>query len=191
MESRKHEKKKLTAVEVFAEIISLTLHPATAFLFASYTLITHFGLAKTDYILAVSPFIVLTGLYIILTVFVEKKSDLDFSDVKTRPPMLSIASLGLLISIIMARFIAPEINLALERILIILIMTTIISMYWKISVHAISFSIAAFLAVRYLSEMYFLLFLLLPLLYWARIYLRKHELLQLIIGSIISAIILI
>ena len=167
--------------KILAQTISLLLNPAVCILLLALVFILHFKISSGSIALIFSPFVLPILLYIILFVHVFKKIDLEFTSRKTRPPILVIACIGLVVASLFSTELAPLITPYLERFLLVLIFTTILTFVWKISFHAIFFTSMVFILVRIFGNEFLLLLLLLPPLYWSRMELRKHKLSQLIL----------
>lgn len=173
-----------------AEIISLVLHPILMFVLISLVFIIKLKTSLFIYTAVMSPFAVAVSIYIIAIVIIKRKSDFDFTQLKSRPPLLMTASFSMFVSLILASMLAPQLSYFLTRIVVILLITSAVSFYWKISFHAISFSMAVAILSSVVSYFFLAAILLVPLLYWSRVYLRKHELAQLLVGSIVPLILL-
>lgn len=176
--------------KTLAQIISVVLHPGIMLGILSLVFIRHTGVSPEDFVRAISPTVVVVMSYLFTVVFILKLVDIDFTDVKKRPPFLIVSVVGFFISLLVAKQIAPELEIVFVKMLLILLFITSISFYWKVSMHSTSFT-TAILALAYFESPIFLLgLLLLPLLYWARIHLHKHKLGQLLVGSFLSLIII-
>lgn len=182
--------KKADNSRFVALIISWGLHPITMFLIMSAGIVYQYQLNLVKFISIFSVPLITVSLYIIIVVFVLKTADIEFTDVKKRPPLLIIATISFIISLILGRSTVPEINHVITRLVIVLIIVTSISFYWKVSFHALFFSMTVFYLAGNFSPLFLMLFSLIPSLYWSRIHLHKHELAQLIVGTIISTIII-
>lgn len=96
--------------------------------------------------------------------------------------LLLIFSVGL--AYLSANLFLYHLNLIILGLLTIL---TIITYFWKISLHT-SLNTAGIILVNYLFDWKLLyLFALLPIIYWARLALHRHNIYQLLGGSLISA----
>lgn len=180
---------KATKLALF---VSAVLNPAAWIGLSGILLVRYFDLGFDQAFLLFAPVVIPAAIYITVVVFILKKTDIEFTDVKSRPPILMIAVAGLLLSLLMAETINSGLAVILNRSLLILSVTTAITFYWKISFHAIFYTMSVLLFYRLLEYPALLLLLyLLPLLYWSRITLKKHEFAQLILGTIMSFLILI
>jgi len=175
---------------LIANIISIIMHPVVMAFFIGYTASIQFNTNATTTLLLFAPIAIIITTYIIIFVFIKQDADIEFTDVKTRPPLLFSGITGILISLLIAKFFLPEAESFFTRLLIIITAVTTITFYWKISFHATIYTMAIFYSYKILGNNYLFLLALLPILYWSRIKLHKHELAQLIIGSIISSLII-
>ncbi len=158
-------------------IVLVALYQAQNVLRAlSYALITIF-------FLSVGPFI-----YILMAVRMGKISDVDVSRRTERagPFLFGISSVlvGWLVLIILQ---GPK---NLQTLLIITAVSGIVMMvttlWWKISIHASSMGGAATILTAFYGAVMLPTFLLLILVSWSRVVLRRHTVLQVVAGSLVS-----
>jgi hypothetical protein len=173
-----------------AVVTSILLNPAVWSILTLAILFRVFGVSLNEALEIFIPGFIPVFLYVVAAVVLTKKADIEFTDVRTRPPLLVIACLGALISTLISARIAPGVNFYLTRSLIVLVLTTAITFYWKISFHAIFFSMSVLTMARLLHPAFIMLFIFLPILYWARIVLKKHKLIQLLCGTVITFLVL-
>lgn len=181
---------EIERVKLIAIFISIILHPLMMTIILAISISLYFNLTFDKYFSVFATPLIMVAIYIFFAVFIFKISDIEFSDVKTRPPLLITANIGLFISILIANILVPDLAYLLVRLLLVFLIVTFISFYWKISLHAIFFTLTVtFLSISF--DIKFLSFLvLLPALYWSRIYLHKHHISQLIAGSLLSFLLL-
>ena len=137
----------------------------------------------TLFFLSIGPFI-----YILMAVRVGKISDVDVSRRTERagPFLFGISSVlaGWLILIILQ---GPE---NLQTLLIITAVSGIVMMvttlWWKISIHASSMGGVATMLTAFYGAVMLPTFLLLILVSWSRVVLRRHTVSQVIAGSLVS-----
>lgn len=116
-----------------------------------------------------------------------KASDYEFTKREERPPYFVSLSLlfGLLFLLLRRYSIEPLTNVSL-CIFVVASVITMITFFWKISGH-MTYSTLLFLTLVYLFSPYFLLlFLFSPFIAWSRIELEKHNLAQVIAGTLIT-----
>lgn len=151
-------------------------HAQSAPLALLYALITLF-------FLSIGPFI-----YILIAVHLGKISDVDVSRRTERagPFLFGISSVlaGWLVLIILQ---GPR---DLQTLLIITAVSGIVMMvttlWWKISIHASSLGGAATMLTAFYGAIMLPAFLLLILVSWSRVVLRRHTVLQVVAGSLVS-----
>jgi membrane-associated phospholipid phosphatase len=127
-------------------------------------------------------------LYILIAVRMGKISDIDISRRTERagPFLFGISSVlaGWLVLIILQ---GPE---NLQTVLIITAVSGIVMMvttlWWKISIHASSMGGAATMLTAFYGAIMLPTFLLLILVSWSRVVLRRHTVLQVVAGSLVS-----
>lgn len=119
-----------------------------------------------------------------------KASDYEFTKREERPPyFISISLLFGVLFLLLRRYgIEPLTDVSLAIFLVASIIT-LITFFWKISGH-MTYSTLLFFTLAYLFSPYFLLlFLFSPFIAWSRIELEKHNLAQVIAGTLVTAII--
>ena len=96
-----------------------------------------------------------------------------------------------LISLSIIYLIGTDLLLNLSLILLaLLILLLIITRYWKISLHT-AFNTGATLVINYLFNWKLsLLYLTIPLIYWARLKLKRHTVSQLFSGIVVALVII-
>ena len=184
MEKRTDKKNKL------ALLISWTIHPMSSFFFITWSAYNYFDTTVDDMLLVLSPFFTITITYVVVAVFILNHTDIEFSDIKKRPPLLVTMVIGMFLSLLVSRSITPVLDPFLIRFLVILTIAAVITFAWKISIHALFFTMMVVMLTITVSYWFSLLVVLLPPLYWSRIYLHKHKYWQLFAGSLLSLILL-
>lgn len=184
MEKGSEYKRKL------ALLISWTIHPIPSFVIVNASIMYYLDLTAGEMVKVFAPFYLITIFYIIISVFVLHHADIEFTNVKKRPPLFIAMILGLVVSLIIAKSHVPAIDPFITRLMVILIIAATITFYWKISIHALFSTMAIIMLIQTVSMWYVLLFALLPGLYWSRIYLHKHKYWQLVAGSLLSLVLL-
>ncbi len=175
-----------------ARLISNILAPATislpfvvliALYHARNVLLALFYALVTLFFLSIGPFI-----YILIALRMGKISDVDVSRRTERagPFLFGISSVlaGWLVLIISQ---GPR---NLQTLLIITAVSGIVMMvttlWWKISIHASSLGGAATMLTAFYGAIMLPAFLLLILVSWSRVVLRRHTVLQVVAGSLVS-----
>ena len=173
-----------------AQLISIITYPLIMSIWGGLIIKSNHELSIQELFIILSPFISIVLGYIIFVVSIKKSTDIDFSDRKNRPALLIITGLALLISILIAKYIDSILCGYLRNLLIVIIIAATISFKWKISLHALGTTAFIALAISILGSQYIFLIFLLPIVYWARIILKKHTIWQLLAGSLVSLIII-
>ena len=175
-----------------ARLISNILAPATislpfvvliALYHARNVLLALFYALVTLFFLSIGPFI-----YILIALRMGKISDVDVSRRTERagPFLFGISSVlaGWLVLILLQ---GPR---NLQTVLIITAVSGIVMMvttlWWKISIHASSLGGAATMLTAFYGAIMLPAFLLLILVSWSRVVLRRHTVLQVVAGSLVS-----
>ena len=126
-------------------------------------------------------------------IFLRKKGEISNFDITKRtqrykPLILFLMLLVLCIGI--ALITGSHMNLKYLTVLfLIVVVNIIITFYWKISLH-MTLNIVAIVFINYAYHWKLgFLFLLLPIIFWSRYYLKRHTVSQLLAGMIISGLI--
>jgi|GEM_PF-771666 len=130
--------------------------------------------------------------YFIVNRHLARKVDIDISNRADRPLPLMLASLGALIGgyLVGARIDQNSSLLLLNNTLVaMLLLLTIISFVWKISIHASTLTALVTLIVIFRGFDYVPLYLLVIPVAWARLYLQQHTIAQLVGGSLMGAVV--
>jgi len=140
-------------------------------------------------LIGVGLLIVPAALYSVYLWRKEGYVDIDISDRKDRIVPLMLTSLG---AIIGAYLVQTKLNnqtfAEMSFILVTLLMTlTLVTIIWKISLHAATLSALTSLLVLYRGNEYAAAYLLLPLIFWSRLTLGQHTKSQLIVGTVVGA----
>lgn len=129
--------------------------------------------------------------YILLRWRHEQKIDVDVTDRADRPLPLLVASIGALLggSYISTRFDIPTVLLISQTLVMMLLVLTVVTTVWKISIHtsALSALITLLVVIRGL-ELLPLYALLIPVA-WARVLLRKHSVAQIVGGTLLGIVV--
>lgn len=183
---------KQKPIELCAEIISWLFFPplvATvffAFLIFWYSQDLSQGL---QWLVFVSPFLIFIPLvFFALSYKLHWISDVDLTKRSERPAFLIVFTISLAIaSLIMYLLRAPEkFVIYIFSGLIMVVLASIITFYWKISFHTMVTTSVVSAIVIIGGLRFWPFFLLLPIIAWARIVLKKHSTYQVIGGSLLS-----
>lgn len=182
-------------MEKIAQIISIVLGPIIWPVFIIILVLkSRLSNDKAIFILFILLFfqVFIPYFYIFLKYKLKKISDLDITERKQRHNPMIITSISFLISLIFVYFLG---NYFLIKILImtflIMIINTIITFFWKISLH-MTINIIFSILVNYLFNWKFsIIYLTIPLIFWSRLYLKKHTINQLLGALILNGTIVI
>lgn len=115
----------------------------------------------------------------------DRDIDIDISNRGDRPLPLMLASLGALFGgyLISDRLESDSLLLISNVLVAMLLLLTVTTLVWKISIHASTLTALVTLLVLFRGEAFLWLFLLIIPVAWSRYFLRQHTLAQLIAGS--------
>lgn len=182
-------------VTKFAKIISVVFEPFTISFVAILLVLNKISIsfeAKTFWFLAV---LVLGGLPPALVLIYEKKigkiHDWFMTNRLERRDVQIAWFFGSALFLFATYFYAaPRLLVALSlTMLIISLLITGATLYWKVSVHMVGVSLFVLLMLLVYSPSFLWLVFLIPLVAWARIKLKAHTLSQVSVGTIITIII--
>jgi len=163
--------------------ISLPLIVLVALYHARNVLLALFYALVTLFFLSIGPFI-----YILIALRMGKISDVDVSRRTERagPFLFGISSVlaGWLVLILLQGPRNLQTVLIITAVSGILMMVT--TLWWKISIHASSLGGAATMLTAFYGAIMLPAFLLLILVSWSRVVLRRHTVLQVVAGSLVS-----
>lgn len=124
-------------------------------------------------------------LYIFRSYKLKKISDLDITKREERYKAMTITSISFFISLFFIYFFGNNLLIKFSiMILLIIIINTLITFFWKISLH-MTMNIVVSILINYLFNWQLpILYLTIPLVFWSRLYLKKHTISQLL-GALI------
>jgi hypothetical protein len=119
-----------------------------------------------------------------------KISDLDFSNRKERTPIVLIILFCWILALILTWTLAGPrlIIMMLISAIITGVLVLIINLFWKTSNHTLAATIIGFLVTYLYGWNYWWIFILIPLAFWSRLLLKKHNIWQLASGVILGCI---
>jgi hypothetical protein len=169
---------------LIAKFISVITNPLNLLLLAIFLIGINRDL-PINAILYSIPLFASILIYILFRIYIVRDGDLDLTKLKSRKYLGVTALIGLTLSYMISSPHFPQLNDLYAKTGLVIFVAGLVSMYWKISFHAIGFSsFVALLTLEYTNLLFLLLFLLLPIIFWARIILKKHSLKQLIVGAL-------
>lgn len=115
----------------------------------------------------------------------ERRIDFDISDREDRIVPLLCSTFGAVIGsfLISSRLDDPRLLLISYVLVSMLILLTLITFFWKISLHAATSTAAIMLLILFQGFIYSWLLLIVPLIWWARLTLKQHTPAQLAAGT--------
>jgi membrane-associated phospholipid phosphatase len=129
--------------------------------------------------------------YILIRWRHDRKIDVDVTNRSDRPLPLLVASIGALLggTLISSRFDIPSLLFISQTLVMMLLVLTVVTTVWKISIHTSTLSaLITLLVVLRGPELAVLYVLLIPVA-WARVLLRKHSIAQIIGGSLLGIVV--
>lgn len=185
-----HLKISNTVKNNFAELISLiTTTPLVSI--PAFAVINYYLLNWDDFIAVTSISIFFAALLPTLIVFKwlsGKKIDLDIPDRRERTRPLTFVITSYLIGTAALYAVnAPEITTVLmfcyfSNTLIVLI----INLFWKISIHAMGVAVPTTSLIYVFGPIGAIFALIIPVVMWSRVQLRRHTAFQVIIGALLG-----
>lgn len=120
----------------------------------------------------------------------KKISALDLPKRPERYPFLVLYLLLLIISLILTSIFGNNLLFQLNLIILVLsVVLSLITLFWKISLHA-SLNTTGIILINFFFNWQFLfLLLLIPIIAWARYKLKRHTISQLIAGILVSMVV--
>lgn len=147
---------------------------------------------ETIHLIIILQVLIVIPLLFFFIQFLRKKHDFDLSDRKKRIPLFILINATNLTTLYLVHYWGY--NILFKYISCMVLITLIflaITLYWKISAHALVNSVLIILLIKFASPWFSLLFItLLPLIFIARIKLKKHDIYQLIGGTLLSFVII-
>ncbi len=156
-----------------------------------FLVISYYLLPMSDFIIIGSVSVFFGGLFpFILCYLYAKKKNLEI-DVPTKEdriyPLLMVIPLYLIGLILLFLLRTPSIITVLMFCYFSLtIIVLLISLYWKISLHSMGVAGPAVFLIYIFGIPGLIFSLIIPLVMWSRVYLRKHTVLQVIMGALLG-----
>lgn len=143
------------------------------------------------FIIAVTPIGIIPVIFALIAYKMGWIKDLWLNRRQDRIGPFLIASMGIIITLILFYKIGvPQIIIVFfMAILLAVLVSLIITMFWKISMHATTIT-AVVVAMNVITHgQYWYLFFLIPIVMWARVYRKRHTWAQVIAGALINGLI--
>ncbi|PIT97147.1 hypothetical protein COT77_02980 [Candidatus Berkelbacteria bacterium CG10_big_fil_rev_8_21_14_0_10_41_12] len=179
----------------WAEILSLISSPPLVstvffiFLVFKYSSDLSEGLR---WLVGISPFLIFIPItYLGISYKLGWVSDFDISERNQRPLPMTIFIIGVAVASIILYFLKVPLDLFVYALsgFVTLIIMTVITFFWKISLHTATLS-SIFTAIVVLGGLKFLPFYLILIpVGWSRVVLKKHSVNQVIAGVLVSSLV--
>jgi hypothetical protein len=177
-----------------AETISFVTNPVILLVAATSFIIYRYADSLVEFIkwlIAALGLLVVPGaLYSAVIWAKERRLDLDITDRQDRILPLALSTLGAVIGVylVSARVESSRLLFMGNVLLAFLICLTIITLIWKISLHAATMAAMVTILVLFYGLIFVWLYLLLIPIIWARLVLRQHNVAQLSAGVLLGAL---
>jgi len=144
---------------------------------------------KYEALLAISTFVVPISTIILFKVF-KITSDFNVTQRSERPKLFIIMGITFLYSLYIAYLSQdPKLIVIYEVLNLTFFTGFLITLFWKISYHMIWSCIAIFTIIYiWQAPSFYLLLILLPIIAWSRLELKRHNIMQVIAGSALTGI---
>ena len=169
--------------EIFNGLLTMILVPTIAFAVSDVSIFYKLLFPLLYILVTIAPFVILHRM--------GKISDYEFTKREERPPYFTITTIGYLALFLLTSFLVKDTTLIHITLAIFVAqcILTIVTLYWKMSGH-MTFSTLLFFTLIYLfpyATFLPLIFLFTPLIAASRVILKKHTVMQTIIGTLVSA----
>jgi membrane-associated phospholipid phosphatase len=168
--------------EIFNGFLTMILVPTFAFAVSNVNIIYKLLFPFLFLVVTIGPFIILRKM--------EKISDYEFTKREERPLYFTITTVGYLILFFLTTlFKDPILTQVTLAIFVATCVLTIVSLYWKMSGHMTYSTLLFFTLLLLFPDTTFLpfIFLFTPLIAASRVILKKHTIMQTIVGTLVSA----
>lgn len=174
-----------------AEIVSFLLGGPLMLFLLSFLIIksnlSHDRLVILFPLLLIFQFLIPLG-YLLIAFKKKKIQNLDITNKAERRIPLLITFIAYLGSIMIVYVLGNQILLQLTILIVLLLgINSLVTLFWKVSLH-MALSISTALLVNILSHWRFpWLFMFVPVIFWSRLVLKRHSVLQLVVGFVLNA----
>jgi len=168
--------------EIFNGFLTMILVPTIAFAISDVNIFYKLLFPFLYFLTTIAPFVILRKM--------GRISDYEFTKREERPPYFTITTVGYLIlfflTLLLKDTILTQVTLAIFATTCVL---TIVTLYWKMSGH-MTYSTLLFFTLLYLfpyAAALPFIFLFTPFIAASRVILKKHTVMQTIVGTLVSA----
>lgn len=178
-----------------AKIISVVFEPFSVSFVALFLIVLSLNLKLDEKIIWFSTAVLLGGLPPLLVLIYEKKTGkihdwFMTNRLERRDVQLAWFFGSALFLVVAYLFTAPRLLLALATtLLLISLLITVATLYWKVSVHMVGVSLFVLLLLLVFSASFLWAASFIALVAWARVRLGAHTLSQVTVGSILTILI--
>jgi len=186
---------KILSQERLAELVSFLTNPALVLTISLAIIISRYADSVQQFWrwTGVGVFLLLgpSFVYILYTWYKERKIDIDISQREDRIVPLMITTLGAVFGgyLVQTRLDSPTLLLLSYILVAMLVLLTIVTFVWKISLHSATLTATVSLLVFFRGPEFAWFYLLLIPIAWARLRLRQHTPAQLVAGSLTGVLV--
>lgn len=183
---------RFETMEKLAKLISIILGPHIWLPLVFLTLLFESNLNKNQLLVLIPSVLILQVFlplaYLLLAPKLGWVSAWDMKTRKERTPMLFLVLVAFIVSTLIIYIFGDTLLFHLSIIMLFLSASfLIINQFWKISLHA-GLNTTGSIFINFLFGWKLpWLYLTIPIIYWSRLYLKKHTPLQLIAGTVVGA----
>ena len=168
--------------EMFNGFLTIILAPTIAFWVSDVNILYKLLFPFLYLVITIAPFLILRKM--------GQISDYEFTKREERPPYFSIVTIGYLLLFVLTILLKDStlIHVTLN-VFVATCVLTIVNLYWKMSGH-MTFSTLLFFTLLYLfpyATALPFIFLFTPLIAASRVILKKHTIMQTIVGTLVCA----
>lgn len=169
--------------EIFNGFLTMILVPTIAFAVSDINILYKIIFPILYLIITIGPFFILRKM--------GKISDYEFTKREERPPYFTATTIGYLLLFLCALLLKDTMLTQVTlTIFVVTCVLTIVTLYWKMSGH-MTYSTLLFFTLLYLfpyTTFLPFIFIFTPLIAVSRVILKKHTVMQVIAGTLVSAI---
>jgi len=169
--------------EIFNGFLTMILVPTIAFMVSDVNILYKLLIPFLYLVITILPFLILRK--------IGKISDYEFTKREERPLYFTITTIGYLALFLLTTFLVKD-TMLIHITLAVFVSTcvlTIVTLYWKMSGH-MTYSTLLFFTLLYLfpyATFLPFIFLFTPLIAASRVILKKHTIMQTIVGTLVCA----
>lgn len=185
------EKQNNNKLAFVAHVISLALNPVNMITLIIVGFSIRFQIPFFMMLGILTPFILFMLVFFFYRIVVKRDSDLDLTKLEMRKYIGVSATAGFLISFWLAHQYFPFLDTMFLRAGIIIVISGLITLKWKISFHSIGYTSFCLTFYELFGLPWLISLVLLPIVFWSRLYLKRHTFGQLLMGSLLCLVVVI